>query len=365
MSSDEGGDQQENTMQEELPTEAEQDDVPYVEFDISVSPSDPQLQTISQQLSDDDIIVPFYQRRYVWKIDQASRLIESFLMGLPVPQVFLYQNDEEQLEVIDGQQRLLSIHYFLTGFFGDEDASGRRRIFKLRGLSERSEYNGRTFEELSDRDKRKLKNSTIRAINIRQLTPKGGAESVFHIFERLNTGGTQLKPQEIRNAVYRGDIVEKLRELNDNSDWRSIIGLKAPDKSQKDIELILRLSSLFEAWQFYEKPMLRHLNIYMSEHREWKHALAEKFEVNFSRVAKLVSENLDRPFRPRTVINAAVLESVFLALMENPSIDGAKLSANYEKLFLSNEYNDRITGGTTDTTVLRGRIEEASKILAA
>lgn len=101
----------------ELDTAEETDDVPYVEFDISVSPSDPSLELLTQQIDRKDIIIPFYQRQYVWSIEQASKLVESFLMGLPVPQVFLYANDEGQLEVIDGQQRLMSMKYFFEGYF--------------------------------------------------------------------------------------------------------------------------------------------------------------------------------------------------------------------------------------------------------
>lgn len=202
-----------------LVTEEENDEVPFVEFDISVSPADPTLELLVNQLEREDIIVPFYQRRYVWKIEQASRLIESFLMGLPVPQIFLYINDEDQLEVIDGQQRILSVKYFMDGYFGEEDSKGRRQIFKLKGLSERSSYNGKTFSELPPKDQRKLRNSTLRAIQIKQLLPSKRNDSVFHIFERLNTGGTQLKAQEIRNAVYRGEIVKAIRSLNQNIDW--------------------------------------------------------------------------------------------------------------------------------------------------
>lgn len=210
---------------DELSTEEELDEAPYVEFDISVSPSDPTLELLSQQISRGDIIIPFYQRKYVWKIEQASRLVESFLMGLPVPQVFLYVNVEDQLEVIDGQQRLMSVKYFFDGLFGEEDDKGRKQVFKLKGLSERSEYNGKTFSDLPPRDQRKLRNSTLRAINIKQLKPSLRSDSVFHIFERLNTGGTQLKPQEVRNAVYRGNIVTKLGQLNETPGWRGILGI--------------------------------------------------------------------------------------------------------------------------------------------
>lgn len=348
---------------DELDVEEESDDVPYVEYDISVSPSDPSLELLSQKIGRSDIIIPSYQRRYVWKIEQASKLIESFLMGLPVPQVFLYVNDEDQLEVIDGQQRLMSVHYFFEGFYGEEDDHGRRQIFKLKGLAERSEYNGKTFAELSQRDQRKLRNATLRAINIRQLKPHAGSDSVFHIFERLNTGGTRLKPQEIRNAVYRGEIVSRLKDLNDNPTWRSIIGLAKPDKNQKDVELVLRLFALFREWQSYEKPMLKFLNRFMDANRPFSSKNAEDFVSRFAEAVTLVHQSLEKPFRPKRVLNVAVLEAVMVALLEDENITSDKLAANYPKLFAAPDFTSNIAGGTTDTTVLVARIRTAKRIL--
>lgn len=348
----------------ELSVEDENDEVPHVEFDISVSPSDPTLELIVQQIEREDIIIPFYQRKYVWKIEQASRLIESFLMGLPVPQVFLYVNSEDQLEVIDGQQRLMSVKYFMEGFFGDEDAKGARKVFKLRGLSERSEYNGRTYKELSPKDQRKIRNSTLRAINIKQQNPVEGSDSVFHIFQRLNTGGTLLRPQEIRNAVYRGNIVERLTELNSLPEWQQILGLKQPDKNQKDVELVLRLFSLFEVWQEYEKPMLKYLNSKMKENRAFDSERAAIFEVRFPACVSAVAECIEKPFRPNKVINSAVLESVMIALLEmDDLIQLIGLQDKYLSLLDNVEFIARISGSTTDTLMLRKRIEIAKQYL--
>jgi hypothetical protein len=354
----------EDTESEDLlNVEEEIDEVPFVEYDISVSPSDPTLELLAQQLERSDIIIPFYQRRFVWKIEQASKLIESFLMGLPVPQVFLYVNEEDQLEVIDGQQRLMSIKYFLEGLYGEEDDRGRRQTFKLKGLAQRSEYNGKMFSELSTKDQRKLKNSTLRAINIKQLKPRGSGDSVFHIFERLNTGGTQLKAQEIRNAVYRGAIVDALKRMNDNPNWRNILGMTRPDKNQRDIELILRLFSLFNRWGSYESPMLQYLNSFMDAHRKFDSASSELFERRFGESVALVDRSLERPFRPRRVLNAAVLEAVMVSVLEDPSISTEDLRANYPLLLEDDGFKLKITGGTTDTTVLRTRIETAKTIL--
>ncbi len=348
----------------ELDTETENDDVPYVEYDISVSPSDPSLELLANQIAREDIIIPFYQRKYVWKIEQASKLIESFLMGLPVPQVFLYVNNEDLLEVIDGQQRLMSVKYFFEGFFGEENDKGTRQIFRLKGLAERSEYNGKTFEQLEQRDQRKLRNATLRAIHIKQLRPKGLGDAVFHIFERLNTGGTQLKPQEIRNAVYRGPIVEKLQFLNAHEEWQRILGLTKPDKNQKDVELVLRLFSLYKQWQDYEKPMLRYLNTQMDNNRQFDSERAAAFEINFLRAIQLVGKSLDKPFRPKGVLNSAVLEAVMVSVLELEDLTPEKLASSYPKLFDQKEFSDNITGGTTDTTVLTKRIEVCKAFLS-
>ncbi|GAB9224938.1 DUF262 domain-containing protein [Bradyrhizobium diazoefficiens] len=346
-----------------LEVEAENDETPFVEFDISVSPSDPTLELLASQVMRGDVIIPFYQRLFVWKIEQASKLIESFLMGLPVPQVFLYVNDEGLLEVIDGQQRIKSVTYFFEGYFGEPDSQGRRQVFKLRGLSERSEYNDKTFAELSPRDQRKLKNSTLRAINIKQLKPSSRNDSVFHIFERLNTGGTQLKPQEIRNAVYRGKIVDELRSLSTNPGWQKALGISRPDKNQKDVELVLRLFALFNVWEGYEKPMLKYLNHQMDANKGFQSERALEFKRRFPKALKVVNDALERPFRPRGVINSAVLEAVMVTLLENQQITAAQLKRRYPALLADKQFSDTTRGGTTDTGILRNRLEIARTIL--
>jgi hypothetical protein len=349
---------------DELVVEDESDDTPFVEFDISVAPTDPTLELLANKVINGEIVVPFYQRKYVWKVEQASRLIESFLMGLPVPQVFLYVNEEDQLEIIDGQQRIMSVKYFFEGYFGEADAQGKRQVFRLKGLSERSEYNGRTFLELTPRDQRRLKNTALRAIQIKQLKPSLRNDSVFHIFERLNTGGTQLKPQEIRNAVYRGKITDELKRLNDDENWRKILGVPKADKNQKDVEIVLRLFSLYTVWSDYEKPMLRYLNYKMDENKDFSSKTAKKFSTRFPEVTKLVAENLNRPFRPSTVVNSAMLEGIMVALLEDEEITGDRLKKGYKVLATDEEFVSVLRGATTDTLNVRKRIKRAKKVLS-
>ncbi|WP_287788854.1 MULTISPECIES: DUF262 domain-containing protein [Atlantibacter] len=344
-------------------TEEENDETPFVEFDISVSPADPTLELLVNQINRNDIIIPFYQRNYVWKIEQASKLIESFLMGLPVPQIFLYVNDDDQLEVIDGQQRIMSVKYFMEGFFGEE-SKGRRQVFKLKGLSEVSQYNGLTFNDLSPKDQRKIRNSTLRAIHIKQLKPSKRNDSVFHIFERLNTGGTQLKPQEIRNAVYRGPIVEHLRSLASDKNWRKILNIKSGDKHQKDMEILLRVFSLFHNWRNYEKPMIAFLNNTMQLERAFDSSKAQEFLKIFPTTVDFLTSKIEKPFRPRNVVNLAVLDSVLVTLLENQSYLNDNFIENYDLLLKDKSFIENTSVSTADVSVLQERFSTAQEYLS-
>jgi hypothetical protein len=205
-----------------VPEEEEDEDEVYIKYDIATYPSDFTLSGIVDLWNAGDILIPDFQREYVWTIRQASLLIESFLMGLPVPPVFFYTDEQNKSLVIDGQQRILSVVFFIEGYFGHETTQGRRQVFRLQGLSEARPYHNLRFVDLTTSDQRKIRNSVLRAMNVKQLSPTTDNTSIYHIFERLNTGGTALTPQEIRNCVYRGDIVTELHTLNVNSAWRQI-----------------------------------------------------------------------------------------------------------------------------------------------
>jgi len=166
-------------------------------YEVITYPADFTLEGLVNKYKKGTMIVPGFQRNYVWNIKQASRLIESFLLGLPVPAIFLFTDatKNEQL-VLDGQQRLKTLVYFFEGLFAEE-TSGRRKVFKLIGLNENSPYRNKTYKDLEETDQaafNKLNDSVLRAFVVKQITPDGNT-SVYHIFERLNTGGTQLVGQ--------------------------------------------------------------------------------------------------------------------------------------------------------------------------
>lgn len=354
--------QQEIQSVEEAPTDEEE---AFVRFDIATYPSDLTLQVLLEQWRVGDIEIPDFQRAYVWKQKQASLLIESFLLGLPVPPVFFYVGEDNKSIVIDGQQRITSVVYFLDGFFGKEDEKGQRTVFRLTGLSNQSPFFNKSFKELSESDQRKLRNAVLRAINIRQLSPDKDASSMYYIFERLNTGGTPLKPQEIRNCVYRGNVVKKLEDLNLNSDWRALVGSPEPDKHQRDIELILRLLALCENFAGYEKPMKEFLNSCMKRNAAFEAPAALEFERNFPLAVKRVAEKLgNQPFRYGGPTNSAFLEAVMLAVMENRD---SELPADFVKRFnrmkQSEEFRRDVSASTSDNAVVARRKKTAAAYL--
>lgn len=334
-----------------------------VEFNIVVTATDWSLNQLANMFQSEDIIVPDYQRKFVWDIRRASKLIESFAIGLPVPQVFFYENADGQLEVIDGQQRITSIAYFFEGYFGPPNASGNRKVFGLKGLEQRTDLEGKTFDELDERTKRKLKNTSLRGVTVKQLTPKEEQpESVYHIFERLNTGGQPLNAQEIRNAVFRGPILEALEDLNADKNWRAIYGKAEPDPKQRDIELILRLFALFENVENYAPPMKDFLSREMAKNREFDSVRAGKFVDAFKRVAKMSNDALMKPFRPRGLLNAATLEAVMGVLMELEG-DASFQSKVYEALIADARFVDAFSSNTTSREQVLSRRHIAYEVL--
>jgi hypothetical protein len=287
-------------------------------------------------------------------------------MGLPVPPVFFYIDEQNKSLVIDGQQRILSIVFFIEGYFGPETTHGRRQVFRLQGLSDDSPYHNLRFEDLTTADQRKIRNSVLRAINVKQLSPTSDNTSIYHIFERLNTGGTALSPQEIRNCVYRGEIVAELRALNSTPAWRQILGKPSLDRHHRDVEIILRLFGLYNDWQSYEKPMKEYLNKVMSDNRKFTSRKARQFKDIFPRAcATILTELGTKPFNPRGQLNTSILDAVFVTVLEHDLPVASDLKLRYAKLVQDPEFTGKTRRATTDTATVHERIAMAKKALNA
>lgn len=353
--------------QDEIEVEIEEidDEAIDVKYDIASYPSDFTLNVISEMWKNEDIIIPNFQREFVWSIKQSSLLIDSFLTGLPVPPVFFYIDDDSKNLVIDGQQRILTVVFFLEGFFGKESTQGNRQVFRLQGLPKGHRYLNAKFEDFDEKDKRKLKQSVLRAINIRQLSPVGESTSAYHIFERLNTGGTPLKPQEIRNCVFRGEFNQLLKDANEDVNWRKIIGKRYIDKHQKDVELLLRIFSLANDWGMYEKPMKEFLNVAMKHNRSGSTDKAKQFFIDFPVATKRVVDELgNKPFHLRGPLNVSALDSILAILITNLSdIPIGQLKKVYDNVLEDEEFKEFTRINTTDTKTVLDRFRVVEKYL--
>ena len=341
-----------------------EDNEQFVSFDLNIYPSDYTLKGLSDMWVESEIEVPEFQRNFVWTIKQSSLLIESFLLGLPVPQVFFYVGEKEKRLVIDGLQRVSSIAFFFEGLFGIENAQGRRQVFRLTGLDERSPYSRKRYVDLSDEDQRKLRNTVMRVVNIKQLAPSDDDTSMYYIFERLNTGGTPLRPQEIRNCVFSGEIVNELRELNDRPAWRKIIARPKPEKHQRDVEIILRIFAFFLAANDYEKPMKSFLNRAMAENRTADSKSFKNFKTAFiSLTDQLLEQVGEKPFHVRGPINLAALDSVYYALLPKYQKLPEYLKSKVAELYLDEQYKQTIFFNTRDAITVEERLKVARSYL--
>lgn len=336
-------------------------------YEIATYPADFTLEVLESKWRSGEIFIPPFQRGYVWNQTQASKLIESFLVGLPVPAIFLYtESGTERSMIVDGQQRLKTIFYFFEGFFGEANPRGMRPIFTLKGLSEDSPYFNKSFADLEEDQAsaaRRLKNSVLRAFMIRQLNPNDDT-SVFHVFERLNTGGTLLHNQEVRNAICTGPFNEMLHDCNAYSAWRTILGKPKPDSRMRDIELILRFFSLRHASDQYEKPMKDFMSKYMSAHRNDSDETISNFEREFKDTVDTIVEHLgSKPFHLYSGFNSSVFDSVAVAISKHIDHIPSDFTDRWKRLASSEQLRVSVTGGTTDVDQVRSRMKLAEDTL--
>ena len=237
-------------------------------FKISSWGADLSFRELIARYDDNELVKPELQRHYVWDRVEASRFIDSVLLGLPVPSIFLAKTKDEKLLIIDGYQRLMTVRDFVKGVFSDDNS--QFALSNSKKIHDR--WRGKTFAQLDEQDKRKIRNTTIHAIIFMQQHPSPGDTSLYQIFERINTSGRSLLPQEIRNCVYQGPLNSLLIELNEQSKWRELLNSPKRDHRMRDLELILRFFALSDGPLLknqdapYNISLKKYLNEYMGEH---------------------------------------------------------------------------------------------------
>ncbi len=313
------------------------------EYEVTASPNDFNLLTLVHFVESDAIKIPGFQRNFVWDIKRASKLIESILIGLPIPQIFLYEEGRNSFLVIDGQQRLMSIFYFWKGRFPRKERRAElRRLFDEQGhipkevldddsyfvrfklqLPENLPSHPNKLNKLSYQTLGDLQTTfnlrTIRNVIIKQTSPEGDNSAMFEIFNRLNSGGVNLKPQEIRTSLYHSDFYKMIYRLNGLPLWRRVLGIDVPDLNMKDCEILLRGFAMLISSKDYRPSMTKFLNDFSYKMKSASKSDLDYLEQLFRSFLEACSTLTPKSFiGVKGRFNISIFESVFTAVCENP-----------------------------------------------
>lgn len=321
---------------------------------------------------------PDYQRNHRWDDKTSSRLIESLILNIPIPLIYLSQDidlDDETGEgisrysIIDGQQRLTAIRNFFTN------------QFQLTKLETFEELNGFYFKDLPDFLIRRLEDRGIKFLRIDStLDP----ELKYYIFEKLNRGSVNLEPQELRNSIYRGKFNDLLKKLAKYEKFRKLLKIK-DDKNPKvkkmeDIELILRFFA-FGRDENYKNYKNKGLELFLSNYMESMNkevkehpSLLNILKKDFYNVMDFIFKNFnDKAFvkynpTKTTSFNKAVFDGLAVSIyldvdLENSSI-AQEFKNDYKKLFSEDKkFMKSIDGAVASATKVRDRINTLRELL--
>jgi uncharacterized protein with ParB-like and HNH nuclease domain len=370
------------------------DDLQIEEYDITAAPNDFNVLTIHSFLESGAVRIPGFQRNYVWDINRASKLIESLILGLPVPQVFLYEVERNKFLVIDGQQRLMSIYYFIKQRFPRKDRRSELRIifdengkipdsvihddnyfenFRLK-LGESlpnhpNRFKGLAYQTLEGY-KTQFELRTIRNVIIKQNSPQDDDSSMYEVFNRLNTGGVNLKPQEIRTSMYHSNFYEMLYHANSDPKWRRLLGNQDPDLHMKDVEILLRGFALLIDGANYAPSMVKFLNQFSRKARGLS-AEQNKYLANLmDSFLEACSDLQENAFLNKKSgrFNVALFEATFVAACKTPFAKKRMLKDKIAPdrliaLESNREFLDAMVEGTTQTKNVKARLNSASQVL--
>ena len=227
--------------------------------------SDIGFRTLVESVNENMYIIPKYQRKYRWKKEQLTGLVESLLRGLPIPPIYTCRNSANQLEILDGQQRVMSLFFYYIGYFLDikknssinfselevEDSSFAEALLKKYDLEKlHINLHGTNGEEINVdyaalpvEIKRKVDYTMITVIEIKIAQEEKREEILQTIFSNLNKNGSILTRQEQRNGIYTCEFYDMLHSFNrENQKWRKLWGRE--DAKDRDVEALLRFCAL-------------------------------------------------------------------------------------------------------------------------
>lgn len=346
-------------------------------FNITSFGTDLTYRELVAMYHDGDLEKPELQRKYVWTKKEASKFIDSVLLGLPVPSIFLAKTEDDKRLIVDGYQRIMTMYDYMNGIF-----SGDKKVFKLANSEEiNTKWRGKSYLELTEEQQRRIRTSPIHAIVFEQKEPKNDT-GMYQIFERINTGGRSLKPQEIRNCVYHGDFNKLLFELNKEELWRAVLGSQQEDSRMADVELILRFFAfvdIISRSEIHQNQIIlsKYLNDYMSDYRilnevDYK-AKKEIFINTICYLHNFLGDNAFRTFKRKgseikwaKKVNPVIFDAVCSATVYVRKNGENKLEITkdrYIELLDDGKFRDSITNRTTNVENIKTRIERAALIL--
>jgi hypothetical protein len=267
------------------------------------------------------------------------------------------QQANRKLLVLDGQQRLRTLQRFYSG------RADARTPFTLESVAD--EFRGLTYSDLNDEQRRVLDDTFIHATVVKYNQDLGGDESIYSLFERLNTGGTNLYPQEIRVALYHGAFVELLRELNSFQPWRAIYG--PISERLKDQEIILRFLAFYKEESKYKRPLKAFLNNFLGSHRNLEGLNEQELRSVFQETCLILAQTLGRKaLRPGAQINAAFADSVLVGvahrLAEGPIVDNDSMFVARGSLLDDPNFRSAIARATADEERVTRRLSLAKAV---
>jgi hypothetical protein len=307
---------------------------------------------------DPDIDSAGFQRSFVWNRSQMDRFIESMLLGYPIPGIFLVRQTDNRYLVLDGQQRLKTLEYFYKGIY-------QGRHFALRNVA--TNFQGLTYETLPDDLRRMLDNAFIQATIVDTDGSARSLSAVYQIFERLNSGGTQLTAHEIRVALYAGTLIDYVEQLNTNVSWRGLYGNK--NQRIRDQELVIRIIALFLELEDYARPQKSFLNNFVAENRNGPSSRVRAAGDLFIRACEvfLAGPGPQALRRAARQVNYAQTDAIFVGLMkrlEQSNITPEQCSLRLEELRADDAFREYIVGPTADEDMVKGRVRIAIEAFA-
>jgi len=339
---------------------------------VSYTGTDFDVEGLVRRLRRHDIVIPTFglqdealdtdrfQRQFVWGRPQMDRFIESLLLGYPIPGIFLVQQADRTYLVLDGQQRLRTLADFYKGTHAGKD-------FQLEAVGER--FKTLTYETLTAEQRRTLDNTFIQATIVKTDGTAASLDAVYQVFERLNSGGTQLTAHEIRVALYAGPFVEFLRELNRIDAWRDLYG--AESKRLRDQELILRIVALQVSPGTYRRPLKKFLNEFAAQHRFLGELQVDTIRDQISTSADLLLEG-PGPGALRLgagQVNAALTEAIFVGLIRRLEAGDPprpeEIQSALERMHADESFITAVSRATADEESVRTRLAVATQAFAS